>query len=499
MNLRHGNDGALSCRCHAIKIATRRAPGVPRVFDSIRTIGSFRDICRSSRTREERDIEAHVEPGQPAYARRIAETIGSASIPDKSSAPAHFHESFVALPATVIVRSKTAVRVQPLGTRSMSRTRRKGVWRRCAAGVALGHALGVAGCLPNEDLSTYRSMGAEAALPASSTVPIGTGTAIAALPPGPSGVSDGSARPLDAGGAPALDGQAALHHDGDEPAPAPATPARPDAGPPAPRLPGALVGASRQTLDVAGAPRSFLYYAPAALDPNVPAPLLIVAHGFEETAADMLAITGFDAIADREGFVVLYPEGQGTIPWNIGSGVCQGGARPVAGASGDDSAFIDAMLAFVALDRSIDGEHVFMSGLGSGGYLANDIGCRRSDIRAVVSHSGGSHALDSCVAAQKPVLLLHGSDDTAVPVACSSEARERWAEHNGCSTEVDALEVLGGSCEVSRDCPENGQVTACTFEGMGRGWAGGSGQAASFLEFASASELSWQFFTQFAW
>jgi polyhydroxybutyrate depolymerase len=355
-------------------------------------------------------------------------------------------------------------------------------------------ALSAAACVPNEDLSSYASATSEAASPSPPT--IASGGVITAQPPlAPDAASD-TPGAIAAGGSPGLLGEVALHGDGGVATAAPSS----DASPPAaPSRPGALVGESRHTLDVAGVERSFLYYAPAGLDPDVAAPVLIVAHGFEESAAEMVAITGYDSIADREGFVVLYPEGQGTVPWNIGSGVCQGGARPVGSASGDDSALIDAMLAFVALDRAVDGEHVFMAGLASGGYLANDLACRRSDIRAIAAHSAGSHALDACVAAQKPVLLLHGSEDAAVPVACSIEARDRWAAHNGCDTSADALAVLGGVCEVSLGCPANGQVTACTFEGMARGWAGGSAQAASFLEFESASELSWRFFTTFAW
>jgi len=372
------------------------------------------------------------------------------------------------------------------------------VWSRCTG---VGMVLAAAACVPNEDLSSYGASAAEAAAP--SPAPIAAGNVITTPPPPASDAAlevDGTTGEIAAGASPGFAGEAALHGDGGVAAPVVDGAAGSDASPPAaPPRPGALVGESRQTLDVAGVARSFLYYAPAGLDPDVPAPVLIVAHGFEETAAEMVAITGYDAIADREGFVVLYPEGQGRVPWNIGSGVCQGGARPVASASGDDSAFIDAMLEFVALDRAVDAEHVFMSGLASGGYLASDLACRRSDIRAIAAHSGGSHALDPCIAAQKPVLLLHGSDDAAVPAACSSEARDRWAAHNGCGQGADALEVLGGVCEVSLGCPASGAVTFCTFEGMARGWAGGSGQAASFLDFESASELSWRFFTTFAW
>jgi polyhydroxybutyrate depolymerase len=369
---------------------------------------------------------------------------------------------------------------------------------RWSRGARLGVLLAVAGCMPLEDLSSYRSAKTEAAATPPST-PGGAGRIPdAGAPPSAASAEVEPAASLDAGTPPAVDQSATPENDRSPASPTSAG-SEPDAGtvivPPAETL----VGQSRQALEVAGLQRSFLYYAPSGLDPSLPAPVLIVAHGSRETAEEMVAITGYAAIADRERFVVVFPEGQGAVPWNIGSEVCPNGSPAVASASGDDSAFIDAMLAFVAAERSIDREHVFMVGLGGGAYLAHDIACRRSDIRAIAAHSGGSHALQGCVAAPKPVLVLHGTEDSVVPPACGVEARDRWVEHNGCASDVDASEVRGGHCDFSRDCPVDGEVALCAFVGMGRGWAGGAGQAASYLDFASASELSWRFFQMHAW
>ncbi|HTV22936.1 MAG TPA: PHB depolymerase family esterase [Polyangiaceae bacterium] len=367
------------------------------------------------------------------------------------------------------------------------------------------------GCMPLDDWSSYRAANTQAADTAPSATDDGTLGADAGAPSGAddavTGTVDEPAVSLDAG-AP-LDEASPESDPGEGSAPPTAGGSEPDAGTFAEQPPETLVGQSRQTLQVAGLQRSFIYYAPADLDPSVPVPVLIVAHGFEQTADDMVAITGYDTIADREGFVVLYPEGQGAegqgaegqgaAAWNIGSQVCESAEFEVASASGDDSALVDAMLAFVAAERRIDQEHVFMSGLGSGAYLAHELACRRSDIRAIAAHSGGSHSLQGCAAAPKPVLVLHGTEDSLVPPSCGVEAGERWVEHNGCTSEVETIEVQGGLCDVSRDCPVDGTVALCAFVGMGRGWAGGAAQAESYLDFASASELSWRFFELHAW
>jgi len=353
--------------------------------------------------------------------------------------------------------------------------------------LGIGFIASLASCLPANELGAYSS-----------------GTAGSPPEPASSGPrpSSGSERPpeggpsnVDPGPTPSSTGGAGASDVGAETQPL----ERPEAADAGALGGAALSGVSALQLDVDGAQRTFLYYSPPELDPARPVPVLIVAHGFGQSADELFEITRFDTLADREGFVVLYPDGQRGIPWNIGSDVCRGVRGPVFSARGDDSAFVDAMLAFVAANRRVDRGHVFVAGLASGGYLANELACERPDIRAVASHSGGSHALEGCRSARKPVLLLHGLADGTVPATCSEEARERWLAHNGCGAQSDERIVLGGSCSDATGCPAGGQVSLCTFEGMGQGWAGGVAQASSFLDYAAASELVWAFFRAHAW
>lgn len=66
---------------------------------------------------------------------------------------------------------------------------------------------------------------------------------------------------------------------------------------------------------------------PAGLDPKTPVPLVFVAHGFTMSSAVMQSLTDFDAVADRDKFVVVYPDGDGgAFPWASASAR----ARPVA-------------------------------------------------------------------------------------------------------------------------------------------------------------------------
>jgi polyhydroxybutyrate depolymerase len=260
-------------------------------------------------------------------------------------------------------------------------------------------------------------------------------------------------------------------------------------------------GKSNQTVSAGGLTRTFVYYAPADLDPNTPAPVVIVAHGWTMSGQEMFDITQYSRIADREGFVVVFPDGEpGSVgPWNVGQNACPSTLLVLPLGAGDDQAFVDAMLEFAEADRCLDRDHVFMTGFSMGGYFSNETGCLRPDIAAIAPHSGGSHDLASCASSRKPTIIFHGTTDGLIPVTCGREARDRWAARNGCGTEVESRAVMGGTCEFSRDCPPDGQVALCLFEGMAHGWAGGIGSANAFPEYESASELGWEFFTTYGW
>jgi polyhydroxybutyrate depolymerase len=265
--------------------------------------------------------------------------------------------------------------------------------------------------------------------------------------------------------------------------------------------PGALRGRSDQALTAAGLARKFVHYAPPDLSADQRAPIVIVAHGWLQSGQAMYDLTQYHKLADREGFVVMYPDGEpGSIgPWNIGEGACPSTLLTLPVATGDDQAFIDAMIEFAAADQCVDREHIFVTGFSMGGYFTNETGCLRSNIAAIGPHSGGSHDLSTCPVPHKPVILFHGTSDALIPLSCGTEARARWVAHNGCGSEVESVPVTGGHCEYSKGCPAGGQVALCLFDGMPHGWAGGQDGTYGFPEYESAAELGWAFFEKYAW
>jgi polyhydroxybutyrate depolymerase len=268
-------------------------------------------------------------------------------------------------------------------------------------------------------------------------------------------------------------------------------------------------GLTSRTITMPTAPtnRTYLVYLPASLDPQTPVPIVLVHHGYTMSGQAMHDITEYSALADQEGFAVVFPDGESGpnslgAPWNVGDGNCASyeGAVPVA--TGDDFAFDVAMRADVESDQCVDEKHTFVTGFSMGGYYAHHIGCMRPDFaRAIAPHSGGTHDFSTCIAGHEPVIVFHGDSDPVIPKSCDDAAVEQWIAKNGCATTADVVQVTNGSCSYYQNCPADGQVAYCTFSGMGHAWAGGAADAGIFSapNYASATTLQWDFFKKYAW
>jgi poly(3-hydroxybutyrate) depolymerase len=278
-------------------------------------------------------------------------------------------------------------------------------------------------------------------------------------------------------------------------------------------------GLTSRSLTVDGLNRTYLIYLPEALDPSTPVPFVFVHHGLTMSGEAMYVITQYTALADAQGIGVAFPDGQSgpnslEAPWNVGSNVCPatGGVQQIS-ATGDDFAFIESMKVDVSQDQCLDEAHVFVTGFSMGGYFAHNVGCMMTDIRAVAPHSGGAHDLSACANVHEPILIFHGDSDPVVPDGCDDPAAptpigwsgpasaNAWAVHNGCGTTSTTTAVTGGQCTYFDGCPADGQVGYCIMKGMGHCWAGGAEDGGLFScpTYASATQLEWAFFKQYAW
>jgi polyhydroxybutyrate depolymerase len=169
-------------------------------------------------------------------------------------------------------------------------------------------------------------------------------------------------------------------------------------------------------LRVKGMQRSFLTYTPPNLKPG--APLVFVFHGSGGNSADMREVTGleFDALADTEGFVVVYPDGFRTY-WND----CRkASVQPARVMNIDDLSFVEAMIEKEAVDHMIDAKRVFAVGWSNGGQLAYRLAMERPQAFAAIaaiSASVPTPANLDCTPSgtSMPVVIINGTADPINP------------------------------------------------------------------------------------
>lgn len=265
-----------------------------------------------------------------------------------------------------------------------------------------------------------------------------------------------------------------------------------------------LRGKTERTITFGGNDREYIVHIPTNLDPSEPVPVVYIAHGFFMSGSIMYDQTRMAEVAEREGFVAIFPTGAGgeadilAAPWGVtpeGQTACGLGSL-VDNKQNDDIALMKAILADVKQDQCVDDDAVFFTGFSMGGFFSNHLGCQDgSFVRAIAPHSGGTYPVGQCQGGPVPVMLLHGTSDGIIDYQCGTQARDLWLERNGCSSEYESRPVEGGTCDWYQGCDPGGQVVMCTFPDMAHAWAGseynlyGTGPGRE-----NATELVWSFF-----
>ncbi len=189
-------------------------------------------------------------------------------------------------------------------------------------------------------------------------------------------------------------------------------------GPPTPEEPTLLY----ETTSWNGVVRVFGAYEPVA--PASPAPLVILLHGgFSSAAAfwETEFAQSWRALADRDGFVLVVPEG---APDEGGSeGHHWNDCRLDEGnldstSSEDDVGFIGHIVDLVCADFDIDADRVYVTGVSNGGMmtyrLAMQLGNRFAAAAAVIANLPDP---SECAfsASPLPILIMNGTADPVMP------------------------------------------------------------------------------------
>lgn len=203
------------------------------------------------------------------------------------------------------------------------------------------------------------------------------------------------------------------------------------------------------TLSFGGRERSYFYHLPAN-ESGSNRPLLIALHGGGKANGDEYARnTGYNRLADRQGFIVVYPNGI-NAQWNDGRGQTFRGAPD--NTIVDDLGYISALIDYFVSRYGADPSRIYVEGTSNGGMMAQRIGCELSGkvaaIAGVVSAMPANIRPHCSPAFPVPVLMMSATTDPWVPfeggvvkplgkpsgeVLGAWETIRFWADHNHCS------------------------------------------------------------------
>jgi polyhydroxybutyrate depolymerase len=237
-----------------------------------------------------------------------------------------------------------------------------------------------------------------------------------------------------------------------------------------------------------------------------PVPLVIAMHGFTQTAANMMAYSNFNAVAEANNFIVVYPNGTGFLPsWNS-----------TIGSSGvNDFGFIDALVDSMQVQYNINANRIYACGFSNGGYMSHSLACTSNKFAAIASVSGTmtDSTFVLCNPLKKiPVLQIHGTADVVVNYNGAAglnksvdETVALWNTKNNCPTTpttnsmpdliADATTV--DSIEYS-PCASNTAVQLLKVNNGGHQWPGALSNSGLGIicKDIQASKAIWNFFSK---
>lgn len=266
----------------------------------------------------------------------------------------------------------------------------------------------------------------------------------------------------------------------------------------------------------AGGARRYRLYKPPGVRRTERLPLVVMLHGCAQDAQALAASTKMNRIAQRERFLVLYPE-QDRLANLQG---CWNWYDTRSGRAQREAASIDAAINQVCLKQPVDPNCIALAGLSAGASLAALLAVRRpARFRAIVMHSGiapgvatsSATALGAMrgrrVAAPlaalaagthlPALLVIQGSADPLVAPGNGPRAVRLWADREA-ATPGPARTVQRGTRYPATitDYRKGGRLVAtlCDIKGLGHAWSGGAaGCAYSDPKGPDASRMSWAF------
>lgn len=254
-------------------------------------------------------------------------------------------------------------------------------------------------------------------------------------------------------------------------------------------------------IEVDGRTRDFLLHVPESYGNTGPMPLMIVLHGGGGGSRGIARYTHISDIADREGFLVVYPKGvEGH--WNCGRAIEEYTAMRE---NVDDVRFIRELIDAIASALKVDRDRVYICGASNGGMMAFRLAIEAPELFAAVAPVIASIPLNihqpDISGVPLPIMIVAGTEDGLVPwqgghvrfrdrilgeVVSVPESVRYWVGRNGCDSMPfihyeDKNAEDGTRVRFERYGGGEAEVVLVAVEGGGHTWPGADARLYQFL------------------
>jgi poly(hydroxyalkanoate) depolymerase family esterase len=286
--------------------------------------------------------------------------------------------------------------------------------------------------------------------------------------------------------------------------------------------------------------RNYKLWVPAEYNEKSPAPLVMMLHGCLLTPDSFAAITQMNALADKNKFLVVYPE----QPATANPALCWNWFDPANQVRGSgEAAILASIVQQVESSYRVDQKRVYVAGISAGGAMTVIMGATYPDLFAAIAvHSGLEYKAGTDVwsglAAMKyggpdpdtqgtfayaamgdyahrmPTIVFQGAADKTVAPSNADQVVEQWAETNDWIDDGKDNDSVSGVPVKSKTgtVPDGYAYTEYLYEnahqqllmqkwivaGMDHAWSGGAaGFKYSDPKGPDASLMIWRFFEEF--
>ena len=237
--------------------------------------------------------------------------------------------------------------------------------------------------------------------------------------------------------------------------------------------------------------RSYKLYMPKHQSGR-PLPLVVMLHGCTQDADDFAAGTQMNALAERDGCIVVYP----VQPQGANASKCWNWFKPTdQRRDSGEPALIAGITREVMSKHAVDPARVFVAGLSAGGAMAAIMVQAYPDLYAAACvHSGlavgSAHDLQSALAAmrggkspgarhaaapKRPLIVFHGDADATVHPSNAAELLRGFGAQAVVFEEASRGEAGKRKSTVERlKSAEGVDAELWRIHGAPHAWAGGS-------------------------